>query len=92
MVKARPSPSAGELAILQDAGVPTISLANACRNCDDPCDEDSNNIFDTIEVDFDSNLLGSVKTAGRSVLAATGKSGALPSVLKRDAIRFGIFI
>lgn len=58
MLPDRPIPTDAELAALRDAQVPLVSLLEACRNCDDPCEENGSNginsssssIFDTLDV------------------------------------------
>jgi len=88
MLKERPVPTDEDVQLLEASQVPTISLkeyhADCAKDCDDPCSSESNgyldgfdesgSVFHKLELDYDSHLLGSIKTYGRTVVIATGKS------------------
>ncbi|KZV96637.1 Sucraseferredoxin-like protein [Exidia glandulosa HHB12029] len=47
---------------------------DACRSCADPCDEDHGEYASRFEVDFDSQLLGTVQPLHRQVIISTGRT------------------
>lgn len=81
-ITTRPRISDKELKLLEDSGVPAISLHDACKACDDPCYTDEDTHPDQTfggrlalgQIDDEFPLLGSVKNSGRTVIVATSKS------------------
>ncbi|KAG1753811.1 Sucrase/ferredoxin-like-domain-containing protein [Suillus paluster] len=57
---------------LKAADVPVTTAE--CRSCADPCDQDHDDFSSKLDIDMDSDLLGSVKPYRRQVVISTGKS------------------
>lgn len=57
---------------LKTADVP-VSTAD-CRSCAHPCDQDHDDFSNRLDIDMDSDMLGSVKPYRRQVIISTGKT------------------
>ncbi|KAI0750692.1 Sucraseferredoxin-like protein [Daedaleopsis nitida] len=56
---------------LRDADIPVSDAP--CRGCGDPCDE-GHDEYPNIDVDMETEMLGSVKPYGRQIVISSGKS------------------
>ncbi|KAG2370036.1 Sucrase/ferredoxin-like-domain-containing protein [Suillus spraguei] len=57
---------------LKTADVPVTTAE--CRSCADPCDQDHDDFSSRLDIDMDSDMLGSVKPYRRQVVISTGKT------------------
>ncbi|KAG2152938.1 Sucrase/ferredoxin-like-domain-containing protein [Suillus clintonianus] len=57
---------------LQAADIPVTTAE--CRSCADPCDQDHDDFSSRLDIDMDSDMLGSVKPYHRQVVISTGKT------------------
>ena len=47
----RPTATAEDITLLDSAGIPNISLADACDGCEDPCQGDTkDSVFNSLDV------------------------------------------
>ncbi|KAG0705435.1 Sucrase/ferredoxin-like-domain-containing protein [Suillus ampliporus] len=61
--------------VYQNLKVADIPVTTAeCRSCADPCDQDHDDFSSKLDIDMDSDMLGSVKPYRRQVIISTGKS------------------
>jgi len=60
-VTTRPNITPKELELLEESGVPAISLHDACRACDDPCFDDDEDTHPD-QVGLNSSCLASFHT------------------------------
>ncbi|KWU42107.1 hypothetical protein RHOSPDRAFT_30239 [Rhodotorula sp. JG-1b] len=71
-----PAPPQALVEALRRANVPLETYADACAACDEPCDDDQDDLAypSGFEVDLESQMLGELKPYGRQVIVSTGKS------------------
>ncbi|KAG0664055.1 hypothetical protein C6P46_001916 [Rhodotorula mucilaginosa] len=71
-----PAPPQALVEALRRANVPLEAYADACAACDEPCDDDHDDLAypSGFEVDLESQMLGELKPYGRQIIVSTGKS------------------
>ncbi|KAG2151993.1 Sucrase/ferredoxin-like-domain-containing protein [Suillus cothurnatus] len=67
---------------LENADVPVTTAE--CRSCADPCDQDHDDFSSKLNIDMDSDMLGSVKPYRRQVVISTGKTDWEHDVTKAE--------
>ncbi|KAG1892706.1 Sucrase/ferredoxin-like-domain-containing protein [Suillus subluteus] len=67
---------------LETANVPVTTAE--CRSCADPCDQDHDDFPSRMDIDMDSDMLGSVKPYRRQVVISTGKTDWENEVTKAE--------
>ncbi|OAX40649.1 hypothetical protein K503DRAFT_714071 [Rhizopogon vinicolor AM-OR11-026] len=61
--------------VYQDLKAADVPVTTAdCRSCAEPCDQDHDEYPSKLDIDMDSDMLGSVKPYRRQVVISTGKS------------------
>ncbi|KAG2058905.1 hypothetical protein BDR06DRAFT_950154 [Suillus hirtellus] len=63
------------LKVYQDLKAADVPVTTAeCRSCADPCDQDHDDFSSRLDIDLDSDMIGSVKPYRRQVVISTGQT------------------